>query len=168
VDGTGLPFPRLALVIQEEQSTDGGLAAFQVTTRDDGSFAADLYPWGTIEAPARISIRTTADAVRLAGACTQEWGVATTLDLPLAQAAAEPVTITATLLGEVCGTTATPGGTTAKGGGATLTPPPTDLPERRVTPAVDRIVPLLTVGFVAGLLVAILLVVPRPGARRRG
>ena len=98
VDGSGAPFADVELVIQEELSDDGGLAAFHATTGDDGSFSADLYPWGTAAAPATITIRTAQDVVRVGGSCSQTWGVATTVDLALAEAAAEPLTLTATLL----------------------------------------------------------------------
>ena len=167
VDDAGAPFAGVELVIQEELANDGGLAGFHATTGADGSFSADVYPWGTAEAPATITIRTAQDIVRVGDSCSQTWGVATTLQLPLAEAAAEPLTITATLLGEVCGTTGTPGGNTGNGGGSALTPPPTDVSAARLASAADRSGPALTVGFVVGLLLAILLLVPRPGARRR-
>jgi hypothetical protein len=168
VDDTGAPFAGVELVIQEELSDDGGLAAFHATTGDDGSFSAEVYPWGTADAPATITIRTAGDVIRVGDSCSQTWGVATTVRLPLAEAAAEPLAITATLVGEVCGTTGNPGGNTGNGGGRALTPPPTDVSVARLASAADRSGPALTVGFVVGLLLAILLLVPRPGARRRG
>lgn len=166
VDATGAPFAGVALVIQEELPDDGGLAAFQVTTADDGSFSADVYPWGTAAAPVSISIRAASDVVRVAESCSRTWAIATTVELALAETAAEPIRVTPTLLGEVCGTTGTPGGNPANGGDA-LTPPPTDVAAARLTPAADRLGPALTVGFIVGLLVATLLLVPRPGARGR-
>ena len=166
VDASGAPFAGVELVIQEELSDDGGLAAFHATTGADGSFSADVYPWGTAAAPATITIRTAQDIVRVGDSCSQTWGVATTVDLALAEAAAEPLTIAATLLGEVCGTTGSPGGNTGGGGGAHLTPPPTDVSAAALGSTADRSGPALTVGFVVGLLLAAL-VLPRPGARRR-
>jgi hypothetical protein len=167
VDGGGAPLAGVGLVIQEEQPDDGGLAAFQVTTAADGSFSADVYPWGTAAAPVSISIRSTADVVQVSGSCSRTWGVATTAELALAETAAGPIRVTATLLGEVCGTTGTPPDSGARGGGAPLTPPPTDIVAARLAPATDRLGPALTIGFVVGLLLATLLVVPRPGARGR-
>ena len=95
-------------------------------------------------------------------------GIALAADAP-----PEPLTLTATttLLGEVCGTTATPPADTSGPAAAArdLTRRrPTDAPARRSPSASDRIGPALTIGFVVGLRggrPASLL--PRPGARRR-
>lgn len=167
VDDSGTPFAGVELVIQEELSNDGGLAAFHATTGADGSFSAEVYPWGTSEAPATITIRTAQEVVRVGDSCSRTWGVAATVELALAETATEPLAITATLLGEVCGTTGTPGGTSGNGGGAALTPPPTDVSAARLGSTADRSGPALSIGFVVGLLLAILLLVPRPRARRR-
>jgi hypothetical protein len=175
VDGVGAPLAGIHLVISEELPPDGGLAAFQVTTAADGSFGADVYAWGTAEAPATFTIATPADeAVQIVGeTCSQTWGVVVKADrqLALADAPPDPLTLTATttLLGEVCGTTATPPPASrgASGGRPDLTPPPTDTFVAPIASTPDRIGTALTIGFAIGLLAAAAVLLPRPGARRR-
>jgi hypothetical protein len=174
VDSAGAPLGGVHLVISEELPPDGGLAAFQVTTAADGSFAADVYAWGTADAPATVTIATPADeAVDVIGeTCSQTWGVvvAANQQLALADAAPDPLTLTATttLLGEVCGTTATtPPDSRGANGRPDLTPPPTDTFVAPIANAPDRIAPALTIGFVIGLVAAAAVLLPRPGARRR-
>lgn len=170
VDGTVTPLPGIGLVITEELATDGGLAAFQVTTGADGAFAADVFAWGTADLPARVSIATAASEFQVAGgSCTRTWSIAIDpeQDVALAGAAPDPLTVSATttLLGEVCGTTGTPPGN-RPGSGPDLTPPPTDAFVAPSATRPDRLGPALTIGFVVGLFAALLLL-PGPGARRR-
>ena len=175
VDSAGAPLGGVHLVISEELPPDGGLAAFQVTTAADGSFGADVYAWGTAVAPATLTISTPADeAVDIIGeTCSQTWGVvvAANHQVALAEATPDPLTLTATttLLGEACGTTATPPpdsrGTNS--GRGDLTPPPTDAFSMSAAAAPDRLGPALTIGFVIGLVAAAALLLRRPGARRR-
>ncbi len=175
VDGHGAPLGGIHLVIAEELPPAGGAAGFPVTTAADGSFSADVYAWGTADAPVSLTIKTPPDeAVEIIGeGCSQTWSVEV-LDvrqLALADAAPDPLSITAstTLLGEVCGTTATQPPVSAPrdgGTGSQLTPPPTDtFRSGPVDP--DRAGPALTIGFTIGLLAAAALLLPRPGARRR-
>lgn len=175
VDSAGAPLGGVHLVITEELPPDGGLAGFQVTTAANGSFGADVYAWGTADAPAKLRIATPADeALDVIGAtCSQTWGVVVEADrqLALADAAPDPLTLTATttLLGEVCGTTATPRPASlgSNGGGAGLTPPPTDSFVAPTGTGPDRLGPALTIGFAIGLVAAAAALLPRPGARRR-
>ena len=175
VDSGGAPLAGVQLVIAEELPPDGGLAGYQAATAADGSFAVDVNAWGTADAPADLRISTSPDEsfVVVDGSCSQTWGVALadTRHLALADAAPDPLTLTATttLLGEVCGTTATPPpNNTGAGRGPALTPPPTDAFAAPGAAGPDRLGPALTIGFVVGLLVtATLLVLRRPGARRR-
>ena len=174
VDGSGAPLGGVHLVVTEELPPDGGAAAFHVTTGADGSFALDVYAWGTADAPASLKVATPPDEeLEVVGeACSQTWGVEVSqaAQLALADAAPEPLAITAatTLLGEVCGTTGTPGDNSGSGtGGAQITPPPTDLGLAARPGAPDRLAPALVVGFALGLVIA-LSILPRPGARRRG
>jgi len=174
VDADGGPLGGVHLVISEELPPDGGIAGFHVTTSADGSFAADVYAWGTADAPASLTISTPAgEEVTVIGeTCSQTWGVAIAAhqDLALAESKPDPLTLTATttLLGEVCGTTATPPPNTPRGGGgANLTPPPTDTIGAPVAGSADRLGPALTIGFLVGLLLTAAALLPRPGARRR-
>ena len=173
VDGSGAALGGVHLVITEELAPDGGLAAFQTATAADGSFAADLYAWGTADAPATVSIATPAGEERevAGGSCSRTWAVTVKTDaqLALADSAPEPLTVTAstTLVGEVCGTTATPPPANHAGGWAGLTPPPTDAFARTAGTASERHGPALTIGFVVGLLLATLVLLPRRKARRR-
>ena len=181
VDGAGSPLGGVHLTIVEELPPDGGIAAFPVTTGSDGSFAADLYAWGTAAAPVSVTIATDPDQeIEVVGeSCTQTWGVSASdaRALTLAEAAPEPMTVTAstTLLGEVCGTTGTPGGGntggtsggSSGGGGSHLTPPPTDASIVRADASADRLGPALTLGFLAGLALVSAFLLPRRGARRR-
>jgi hypothetical protein len=175
VDSAGTPLGGIHLVISEELPPDGGLAGFHVTTAADGSFGADVYAWGTADAPATLTIATPADeAVDVIGeTCSQTWGVVVKADrqLALADAAPDPLTLTATttLLGEVCGTTATPPPDSrgANGGLPDLTPPPTNTFGAPIAAAPDRLGPALSIGFVVGLMTAALLLLPNPGSRRR-
>ena len=176
VDGSALPLGGVQLTITEELPPDGGIAAFPVTTGADGSFGADVYAWGTAAAPASLSI-SAGDGQEIQvidGSCTRTWGVTVSdsRQVALAEAAPEPLTVpaTTTLLGEVCGTTGTPGGgnpgSGGGGGGAELTPPPTDASVARLTGGADRIGPALTIGFVLGLLLASAFLLPRRDSRR--
>ncbi len=177
VDGSGAPIGGVHLRITEELPPDGGLVAFQVVTAPDGTFGAALQPWGTAAAPAKVTIATGADeAVTVVGpTCSQTVGVtaSTSADLALADGPPEPLTVTATttILGEVCGTTATPppanGPAGGQSGGGRLTPPPTDTDLAGVSSAADRNGPALTIGFLVGLLVAAVMLASRPGMRRR-
>ncbi len=175
VDGNGAPLAGVHLVISEELPPDGGIAAFQVATAGDGTFAAAVYPWGTAAAPAGLTISTPADeAVEVVGkTCSQTWGVAvrSTQQLALADGTPDPLVLTATttLLGEVCGTTATPPPNGAsRGGRPAITPPPTDvLPAPPAAEGADRQGPALWIGFAVGLLLAGAGLLPRWGARRR-
>jgi len=179
VDGAGQPLGGVRLTIVEELPPDGGIAAFPVTTAGDGSFGADLYAWGTAAAPASVTVSTEPDEeLTIDGdSCSQTWSVAASerLEIALAESAPDELRITAVtaLLGEVCGTTGTPGagsgnGGVGAGGSAGVTPPPTDA-RRAVTgggPA-DRIAPALWIGFALGLVIAMVVLVPSRGARRR-
>jgi hypothetical protein len=180
VDGAGAPLGGVGLTIAEELPPDGGAAAFPVTTAADGTFAAEVYAWGTANAPASLSISTAAgtEILVVGESCSQTWSVEVKDDrqVALADDAPEPLMITAatTLLGEVCGTTGTPapGGNNGTGGGGggglSITPPPTDTvaaaePAREG----DRLGAALAIGFVAGLILAIVALAPRPRVRRR-
>lgn len=182
VDGAGAPLAGVLLQISQEHP-EGGLAAVQVTTGTDGGFTADLFPWGTADAPAGLSIRTPADAqFEVFGErCTQTWSVAVGDQRSVAwsDAAPEALTLVAetALLGEVCGTVATPpppgsgsnsGSGSGSGGQGTLTPPPTDTFGGAVAGRADRHGPALAIGFAVGLMLAAMFLTPRPGARRRG
>jgi hypothetical protein len=184
VDHGGAALGGVHLVITEELPPDGGIAAFQTTTASDGSFAADVYAWGSADAPASVTIKTPADEeIEVLGdTCSQTWGVAIDPDqaVSLIGAAPDPLTLkaTTTLLGEVCGTTGTPppnntgngagGSSSGSGGGRpALTPPPTDTLHGAPPAAPDRLGPALTIGFAIGLLIAAAMLLPRPGARRR-
>ena len=178
VNGSAAPLAGIPLVVTEELSADGGIAAFQVVTAGDGSFATEVYAWGTSEAPATLTITAAPEVEIVAGNCSQTWGIAIdpAVVVSLVGNAPEPQTIraTTTLLGEVCGTTGTPprgsaGGGNAGGGTPDLTPPPTDgLPVAALAgPGPDRLGPALSLGFVAGMLIAGAFLLTRPGARRR-
>jgi hypothetical protein len=179
VDAGGTPLGGIRLVIGEELPPDGGTAAFPVTTAADGSFAVDVYAWGTLEGPATVTITAAdASAVRVEENCSQTWSIVIDpdQDIALAGTAADPITLTATttLLGEVCGTIATPPPTAATtppsggGGGAAVTPPPTDTVEGAATASgSDRLGPALMIGFLVGLLGSAALLLTRRGARRR-
>ena len=180
VDGTGAPLGGVHLTIVEELPPDGGIAAFPVTTSGDGSFGADLYAWGTAAAPASVTVRTDPDEELTidAASCSRTLGVSVSdsRQLALSEAAPDPIELTATttLLGEVCGTTGTPGGGSNAGsgsadGGAQITPPPTDIGLARAGGATpERHGAALSIGFVLGLVLAAGLLVPRRGWRRRG
>lgn len=180
VDVDGAPLAGVHLVITEVLPPDGGSAALQAITAADGSFTADVFAWGTAEAPADLRITTPADeAIEVVGqSCSQTWGIAVDVErqVALAEAAPDPLTLTATttLLGEVCGTTGTPapdppgtGNSGAGGDQPALTPPPTDTVDAPAAAAGDRVGPALTIGFVVGLVVVTLLRAPRIRARRR-
>jgi hypothetical protein len=168
VDGSGQPLGGVELTIVEELPPDGGISAFPVTTAADGSFGAQIYAWGTAAAPASVTIKTAPDEELTVekATCTQTWSVAAldSRQLALADAAPEPLTVTATttLLGEVCDTTGAPGG------GGKATPPPTDATFVAVGSGRDRLGPALTLGFILGLALAAGFLIPRPGSRRRG
>ena len=177
-DGHGAALAGIDLVISEELPPDGGLAGFQTTTGADGSFAVAVEPWGTANAPATLTIKAAPDATTtvVGESCSRTWSVtvADTRQVALADAGAppEPIALSAAteLVGEVCGATGTPHPTPAPNSGshtrANPTPPPTDadptLGDREERPA-----SALLVGFVVGLAAAIVMLLPRPGARRR-
>ena len=209
----GTPFADLPIKIREELSDYGGIAGFETTTDASGSFSLDVYAWGTAAIPVSVTVNSADEIEQNGEECSQTWTVAVTFELALAEAAAEPLAVTATLLGEVCGTTGTPGGDTGNGGsggasggtsgggnstdgnnssggngtGGTgnhqtggnsaaggshgntrLTPPPTDVSViATAASGSDRLGPALTVGFIAGLVIAAALVMPGTRARRR-
>ena len=174
VDGGGAPLAGLQLMISEILPPDGGAVAVQTTTGADGTFAIDVQAWGTADARASVTIKTLPDAeIEVVGeTCSQTWGVELLHeeDVAWADAAPEPLALTATttLLGEVCGTTGTPKpDSQGTGGHPGLTPPPTDTIARSIAASSDRTGPALTIGFVLGLVVAVALLLPRRGARRR-
>ena len=173
-----LPLVGVHLTITEEYSPDGGLASNQVVTGPGGRFSTSVFPWGTADAAATLTI-VAADQLKVEGnGCSQSWDVTlrSVSDVAFADAAPVPLTLvaTTTLLGEVCGTTATPppasrgGNGAGSGGHPAITPPPTDLSAAALEPGPgDRHGPALSLGFVLGLLLAAALLLPRPGARRR-
>jgi hypothetical protein len=177
-DGHGAALAGIDLIVSEELPPDGGLAGFQATSGPDGSFAVAVEPWGTADAPATLTIKAAPDSTITAvgESCSQTWSVtlAETRQVALSEAAVppEPIALVARteLVGEVCGATGTPRPTPAPNSGshtqANPTPPPTDanptLGDREERPATA-----LLVGFVVGLAAALLMLLPRPGARRR-
>ena len=171
VDSGGAPLAGIALTITEITPPDGGAAAVQATSAADGTFSAELQAWGTAEAPATLTIKAAPDSVVevVGDPCSQTWGVelSDTRNVAYADAAPEPLTLTATttLLGEVCGTTGVP--KTNGGGSTSLTPPPTDTVAASTEAVPDRLGPALTIGFVVGLLVAAAALLPRRRFRRR-
>ena len=173
VDGAGHPLAGIHLTIVEELPPDGGIAGFPVTTGEDGSFGADLFAWGTADAPATVTIKTDPgqELTVIGDACSQTWGVTAADRREVALAAGPPdalsVTASTTLVGEVCGTTATPPPGAGGAGNAQRTPPPTDSTLGRAG-SPDRLGPALTLGFVLGLVLATAFLLPRPGSRRRG
>ena len=187
VDESGAALAGVHLVIAEEQTPDGALAGFQAVTGADGSFAADVYAWGTTEAPARLTISAPQDEeITIVGkACSRTVGVAVADSRDVALEAGtetlEPFSLVArtTVVGEICGTVASApppkpvsnSGSNNSGrgstGGATLTPPPTDALRTALAPAADRTGPALALGFGVGLAAAIALLRPRHGAPRR-
>ena len=179
VDGHGVSLAGVDLVVSEELPPDGGLAGFQATTAADGLFSVSLEPWGTADAPATLTVKTAPGALAtvIGESCSQSFDVtlSDTREIALEDATEPPTAIelvaTTALIGEVCGTTATPQPprpTPASNAGAAatphLTPPPTDagpaLGDRGEQPATA-----LLVGFVVGLAAALLLLLPRPGMR---
>jgi hypothetical protein len=120
-----------------------------------------------------VTIKTPPETeIQVAGeTCSQTWGVELlqTTNVAWAEGAPDPLTLTATttLLGEVCDTTGTPSNGQAGGGRPALTPPPTDTLARSIAGVPDRFAPALTIGFLLGLFVAAVLLLPRRGARRR-
>lgn len=171
VDGGGSPLAGVHLVISEEHPADGALAAVQAVTGADGSFGADVQAWGTAEAPAKLTIKADDELEVIGETCSWTWGVTVddVRDVTLADAAPGPLTVTATttLLGEVCGTTATPPPDSQSAGGRPdLTPPPTDTVPLARSAAAGREGPALSIGVAIGLLLAAVLLLPAPGARR--
>lgn len=165
------PVAGVHLMITVEHPADGAVAAVQAITAADGSFTADLFAWGTADAPAKLTI-TADDEIQLVDeTCT------TTVDVVLNDvrlvnlADAAPVllelTATTTPVEGICGTTGTPPDDNPGGGLPGLTPPPTDILAAPLARPADRLGPALTIGFVIGLLTAAALLLQRPGARRR-
>jgi hypothetical protein len=180
VDQAGTSLPGVHLVITEELPPDGGFAGFQARTGPDGSFSATLFAWGTADVPAEVRIDAPQDesiTLVVDEQCSRTLGVvvADARQLALGDPATAPKTLdivaTSTVLGEACGTTATPPTTAGSGntrGPATqLTPPPTDGGRTVAAAAEDRIGPALALGCLAGLIGAASFLVPRPRARRR-
>lgn len=181
VDGSGQPLAGVHLTLVEELPPDGGIAAVTVTTAADGSFGADLYAWGTTDAPATLTVKTGPDEELQVTheACSQTWGVAVSdaRQLALSQGPPEPLTVSATttLLGEACGVTGTPGGGAnggtgggdSRGGTAELTPPPTDVHLASAAAGPDRLATALSIGFAGGLLLAAVFLLPVRRTRRR-
>jgi hypothetical protein len=174
VDGAGAPLAGVDLLLTEELAPDGGIAAFHATTAADGSFTAALYPWGTAQVPATLTIVTAPDQqITVIGEeCSQTWSVVASAkhDLAIGEAGAgvpEALTLTATteLVGEVCAVSATPPPGNAAGG-ADLTPPPTDLALGPAAATPDRLGIALLIGFAVGLTLVLAFFSPRPGARR--
>jgi hypothetical protein len=177
-DASGAALAGVPLVVAEELPPDGGLAGWQVTTAADGTFAVAVLRWGTADAPATLTIRTVPSTrVRTdSGGCsrTLEVRLSDARPLQLAEAttpAAIDLVATTTLIGEVCGATATPpsvaGGLGAPAHGDGPTPPPTDGLPASLDRSADRPATALLVGFGLGLLAALLFVLPRRGLRRR-
>jgi hypothetical protein len=175
VDEHGGALAGVHLVIEEELPPDGGLTGFQAITDSSGAFSADLEPWGTADAPATVTVKTPADGIEVVevidGSCTRSWSVVVdaTRDAALADGPIDPLVLTATtdLIGEVCGTTATPPPAGAGTRGPTITPPPTDALAPVAGNADDRLGVALTLGFAAALATAIAFLTPRPRGRRR-
>ncbi len=172
-DAHGAPLGGIRLVIAQELPPDGGLAGSEVVTGRDGTFVAELAAWGTTDAPAVLTIRTAPGArVEVLGArCnrTVDVTVVDTRDVALANATAPPpidLVAETTLIGEICGTTATPPADAPTHHAAHVTPPPTDTNPPAIGGPSERLATALLVGFVVGLAAAFLLLVPRPGARR--
>jgi hypothetical protein len=174
VDGAGAALAGVDLLLTEELAPDGGIAAFQAKTGADGTFTAALYPWGTAQAPATLTIVTAPDQqITVIGEeCSQTWSVVASArhDLAIGEAEAgapEALTLTATteLIGEVCAVSATPPPGNAAGG-ADLTPPPTDLALGQTAATSDRLGMALLFGFAVGLALVLAFFTPRPGARR--
>lgn len=181
VDQDGLRLPGVHLVITEELPPDGGIAAVRVTTGADGSFSASLFAWGTPDAPADLRIATPADEAitrPIDAQCSRTYGIALSDVREVAlrdDPAPNPLELvaTTTVLGEICGTTATPPPNSAPGNGGTrtpsprLTPPPTDAVRAGAVSDGDRAGVALLLGFIAGLIAAAVLLTNRPAARRR-
>ena len=166
------PLAGVHLTITEEYAPDGGLAASQVVTGSDGHFTTSVFPWGTADATATLTIVASDEFDIEGNGCAQTWRVdlRSVTDVAFADAPPQAMTLvaTTTLLGEVCGTTATPRPNSGGGGGgAAITPPPTDIVPALSADRADRRGPALSIGFVVGLLIAGVLLLPRPGARRR-
>jgi hypothetical protein len=175
VDGAGKALGGIELVLTEELAPDGGNAAFHATTAADGSFSVALYPWGTTETPATLSIVTgpEQELTVIGEECSQTWSVTAAASHELALGDAEPapleplgVTATTALIGEVCAVAATPRPNSGTGG-ANLTPPPTDTGLVAGTGSPDRLGVALLLGFAIGLAAVVGIVTPRPGTRRR-
>ena len=168
VDQAGISLPGVHLVITEELPPDGGFAGFQARTGTDGSFSATLFAWGTADVPAEVRINA-----------PQGESITLVIDDPRQLALGDPATApksldlvaTSTVLGEACGTTATPptnaGTGNTRGPATQVTPPPTDGRRPVAAVAEDRIGPALALGFIAGVIGAAAFLVPRPKAPRR-
>lgn len=180
VDQAGISLPGVHLVITEELPPDGGFAGFQARTGPDGSFTATLFAWGTADVPAEVRVTAPqGESITLVvdDQCTRTLGVvvADARKLALGDPATAPKSLdlvaTSTVLGEACGTTATPptnaGTGNTRGPATQVTPPPTDGRRPVAAVAEDRIGPALALGFIAGLIGAVSFLVPRPKAPRR-
>jgi hypothetical protein len=172
-DTAGTRLGGVHLVVAEEESPDGGLAGYEVVTGRDGLFRLEVPPWGTVEMPARITVRTSPDTTtRVArGRCSRTVSVslAETREVALAESVGPTrldLVATTTTLDEVCAALAMT--RPAAGNGRTnVTPPPTDAGPAVGPGGTDRHAAALLVGFAVGLVAAALLLLPRPGARRR-
>jgi hypothetical protein len=184
VDERGAAMAGLHLAVTEQESADGGLAAFTATTTAAGIFTVDLFAWGTDAAPADVTVRTEThqQAKVVRSGCTRTYAATVSATRELALAGPfppKPLDIVATtrLLGEVCGTKGTPapnsgGSGSASGGSHTarpgVTPPATDALTARAGIGGERLGPALAIGFAAGLVGALMLLLgPARGARRR-
>jgi hypothetical protein len=177
-DETGAPLEGIHLAIAEELPPDGGLAGVQVATTGDGTFAASIERWGMADEPATLTIRTVTDQqIEIIGeACSRTLAVTVRERREVAlRDAVDPLppidlVATTTVLGEVCDATSTPRVHAAAPAGPAAplvgpTPPPTDTIAPAAGPS-TRMATALLIGFVVGLVAAVLLLVPRPGARR--
>jgi hypothetical protein len=177
-DETGVPLGGIHLAIAEELPPDGGLAGVQVATSGDGTFAAAIERFGTADEPVTLTIRTVGDQqIQIIGVvCSRTLAVTVVERRQVAlRDVVDPLppidlVATMTVIGEVCDATSAPRAHAAARVGPAdpvvdPTPPSTDT----ITPAAGpstRLATALLIGFVVGLVAAVLLLVPRPGARR--
>ena len=149
-----------------------------MATTGDGTFAASIERWGKADAPVMMMIQTVGDQrIEIIGATCSRTLAVTVRDrrkvtLRDVSGPLPPIDLvaTTTVLGEVCDATSTPRVQAEAPGGpadpiADPTPPPTDTIAPAAGPS-PRSATALLIGFVVGLVAAVLLLVPRPGARR--
>ncbi|HET9615294.1 MAG TPA: hypothetical protein VFP22_10815 [Candidatus Limnocylindrales bacterium] len=186
VDERGAALADLHLTVSEQQAPDGGLAGFTATTGPDGIFSVDLYAWGTDATPADVTIATAPNqrVKEVVDGCTRTYSaIVADHRLLVLEGAAHPpkpldIVARTALIGEVCGAKGTPapnsGGSGGSSGGSThssrprVTPPATDARAALGAASTERLGPALVIGFVAGLVAALMLLVgPRRDATRR-